>query len=160
MTTYYGKYRGKVTDNTDPMVSGRVQVSVPGVLGTATAWAMPCTPFAGSGVGFYAIPPVGADVWVEFEGGNPEAPIWAGGFWQIGDLDPTAAVPQNAFLKTSTATLMLSDLPGPLGGITISTNDGKKITVNALGIEITDGTWSIKVSPASVSINDGALEVT
>jgi uncharacterized protein involved in type VI secretion and phage assembly len=82
---YYGKYRGKVENNIDPMQMGRVQVSVPAVLGESTlGWAMPCSPFAGSGVGFFAVPPTGANVWVEFEGGDPDFPIVAGGFWGTG----------------------------------------------------------------------------
>lgn len=85
MKRYYGKYRGKVENNIDPMQLGRIQVSAPAVLGDGTlSWAMPCTPYAGSGVGFFAIPPVGANVWVEFEGGDPDYPIWAGCFWGTG----------------------------------------------------------------------------
>lgn len=72
MTKYYGKYRGKVENTIDPLMLGRIQVSAPAVLGDGTlSWAMPCTPYAGPGVGFFAIPPVGANVWVEFE-----AVIW------------------------------------------------------------------------------------
>lgn len=161
MTQYYGKYRGKVENNVDPQLMGRIQVSCPAVLGGGRmSWAMPSAPYAGSGVGFFAIPPNGANVWVEFEGGNTDFPIWSGCFWAIGDLPPDVAIPQKKVFKTDTATLTLSDLPGPLGGITIETKDGKKITMNALSIEITDGNWSIKLAPASVSINNGALEVT
>lgn len=77
---FFGKYRGKVENNIDPMMMGRVQVSVPAVLGDGgLSWAMPCAPYAGSGVGFFAIPPTGANVWVEFEGGDPDYPIWSGG---------------------------------------------------------------------------------
>ena len=79
MSRFYGKYRGKVENNIDPMQQGRVQVSVPAVLGDTTlAWAMPCAPFGGSGVGFFTVPPVGANVWVEFEGGDTDYPILAG----------------------------------------------------------------------------------
>ncbi len=38
-------------------------------------------PYAGDGVGLFAVPPVGANVWVEFEGGDPDYPILAGCFW-------------------------------------------------------------------------------
>jgi hypothetical protein len=161
MTQYFGKYRGKVENNVDPQLMGRIQVSCPAVLGGGRmSWAMPSAPYAGPSVGFFAIPPNGANVWVEFEGGNTDFPIWSGCFWALGDLPPDVAIPQKKVFKTDTATLTLSDLPGPLGGITIETADGKKITMNALSIEITDGNWSIKLTPASVSINNGALEVT
>jgi uncharacterized protein involved in type VI secretion and phage assembly len=81
MTQFFGKYRGKVKNNVDPMQQGRIHVSVPAVLGEGSlSWAMPCVPYAGSQVGFFAIPPVDANVWVEF-GGDPDAPIWSGCFW-------------------------------------------------------------------------------
>lgn len=160
MTKHFGKYRGKVENNIDPMMSGRIQVSVPTVLGKGKlSWAMPCAPYAGSGVGFFAVPPKGANIWVEFEGGNTDHPIWSGCFWGVGELPSEAVLPQVKVFKTDTATLILSDVPGA-GGITIKTATGKKITMDALSIEITDGKWSIKLSPTSVAINGSALEVT
>ena len=81
MTQYYGKYRGKVENNIDPQLMGRIQVSCPAVLGGGTmSWALPSAPYAGPGIGFFAIPPKGANVWVEFEGGNTDFPIWSGCF--------------------------------------------------------------------------------
>ena len=86
MTAYFGKYRGKVENNVDPSQLGRLQVSVPAVLGSGqNSWAMPCTPYAGSSVGWFALPPVNSDVWVEFEQGDPDYPIWSG----CSCLDPT-----------------------------------------------------------------------
>jgi hypothetical protein len=161
MTQYFGKYRGKVENNIDPQLMGRIQVSCPAVLGSGTmSWAMPSAPYAGPGLGFFAIPPKGANVWVEFEGGNTDFPIWSGCFWALGDLTPDVAIPQMKMFKTDTATLTLSDLPGPLGGITIQIQGGKKITINMLAIEITDGKWSVKLAPEGVSINGTALVVT
>ena len=43
MTQYFGKYRGKVESSLDPLNIGRIQVSVPAVLGEGRlSWAMPC----------------------------------------------------------------------------------------------------------------------
>jgi uncharacterized protein involved in type VI secretion and phage assembly len=80
----YGKYRGFVTDNADPDKLGRVKVRVPSLLGdAATDWALPCVPCGGlKNLGFFTVPGVGAQVWVEFEGGNLDFPIWTGTFWQ------------------------------------------------------------------------------
>ena len=65
----FGKYRGKVVDNNDPDKRGSVRVVVPAVMGEKELWALPCVPYAGPDVGFFAIPPVDASVWVEFENG-------------------------------------------------------------------------------------------
>jgi Type VI secretion system/phage-baseplate injector OB domain len=80
---FYGKYRGFVVDNIDPKRLGRLTVRVPSVLGKeAIGWAMPCTPYGGEqNQGFFCIPEPGAGVWVEFEEGDLEFPIWVGTFW-------------------------------------------------------------------------------
>jgi hypothetical protein len=85
MSQYFGKYRGKVENNLDPQLQGRLQVSVPAVLGSGTlSWAMPNSPYAGAQEGFFAVPPTDSNVWIEFEGGDPDYPIWSGCFWGIG----------------------------------------------------------------------------
>ena len=76
---YFGKYRGVVTNNDDPMRMGRIQVQVPGVLGVApSSWAMPSVPCNLPKKVGSALPKVGAGVWVEFEEGDPSRPIWTG----------------------------------------------------------------------------------
>ena len=81
--SFYGKYRGVVTDNNEPLKQGRIRATVPAVLGDReSGWALPCTPCSR---GFFFIPPVDAKVWIEFEGGNPEVPIWSGCFWGPGE---------------------------------------------------------------------------
>lgn len=160
MSEFFGKYRGVVANNIDPQLMGRLQVSVPAVLGQGRlSWAMPCVPYAGSGVGFFAIPPIGANIWVEFEGGNPDYPIWSGCFWGLGEAPDPLAVPLRKILKTETASILLDDTPGA-GGITIETTQGMTIKITLLGIEITNGQGAtIKLTGPQVSINDGALEV-
>ena len=161
MSTFYGKYRGKVENNVDPQQQGRIQVSVPAVLGEGTlSWAMPSAPYGGPQVGLFAIPPTGANVWVEFEGGDPNYPIWSGCFWGIGEGPDPLALAQKKILKTDTATITVDDTPGA-GGIKIETATGMKIEVNPMGIEINNGQGaSIKLSGPQISLNDGALEVT
>jgi len=165
MKQYFGKYRGKVENNRDPFQKGRVQISVPDVLGDSTlSWAIPCVPYAGPGVGFFAIPPQGANLWVEFENGDPDRPIWSGCFWDPNDDNDTVpaspALAEKKVLKTDAGTITLDDTPGA-GGITIETTAGMKIQLNAQGVEITNGQGStIKLSGPQVSVNNGALEVT
>ncbi len=157
--SFYGKYRGTVTDNLDPLMQGRIRVKVPSVFGDQeTGWALPSSPYAGNGVGFFFIPPNGSNIWVEFEEGNPDYPIWAGCFWGIGEAPKMPAIPDTKVIKTDSATITLNDLPG-LGGITIETSNGLKIVMDVQGIELSNGSASIKLTPVSVSVNDGALEV-
>jgi uncharacterized protein involved in type VI secretion and phage assembly len=161
MSQFFGKYRGKVENNIDPLQLGRVQVSVPAVLGEGRmSWAMPCVPLAGNGVGLFLVPPTGANVWVEFEGGNPDYPIWSGCFWGPGEVPASPAVAEMKVWKTATATITVNDLPG-LGGVTIETTTGAKIAITATGIEITNGQGAtIKLTGPQITLNDGALEVT
>lgn len=165
MSTFFGKYRGRVENNLDPMMLGRVQVSVPAVLGEGTlSWAMPCVPYAGNGLGLFAVPPVGANVWVEFEGGNPDYPILAGCFWGTGEVPAQPALPFVKVLKTDSIELKLDDTPGA-GGFTLQVEPPVapgtiRIACTMSGVEISLGAASITLDPARVSINNGALEVT
>lgn len=164
MKEFYGKYRGKVEQNLDPEQRGRIQVSVPAVLGEGSlSWAMPCAPFAGSGVGLFAVPPVGANVWVEFEGGDPDYPIWSGGFWGLGETPAVPALPFVKVFKTDGLTLKLDDTPGA-GGFSVEVGPPVvpvplTLTMTASGIELVNGGAKVSLSPVSVSLNNGALEV-
>jgi hypothetical protein len=164
MTRYYGKYRGKVENNLDPMNLGRLQVSAPAVLGDGRmSWAMPCVAFAGNGVGIFALPPSGASVWVEFEAGDPDYPIWSGCFWGQGEVPASPAIEQTKMFKSSGVTLTVSEVPGA-GGLTLEVGPPAvpaplKLVLDSSGIELSNGTQTIKVSTASVSVNSGALEV-
>jgi Type VI secretion system/phage-baseplate injector OB domain len=99
---FFGNYRGKVANNHDPAMLGRITAFVPALFGNEeTGWALPCTPYAGKNVGFYFIPPHGANIWIEFEEGNINNPIWTGCFWGIGDLFgvPSIGVPLGPKVK-------------------------------------------------------------
>ena len=87
---FFGTYRGTVYDTLDPEGLARLRAVVPDVLGTApTTWAMPSVPFAAPGAGVVTIPPVGAGVWIEFEQGDPDYPIWSGCWWGAASELPT-----------------------------------------------------------------------
>ena len=168
---YYGKYRGLVIDNLDPEQMGRVLVQVPDVLGVLpSSWAMPCVPAAGIQSGCFIVPPIGSQVWVEFEQGNPDYPIWTGGFWGlVADVPVFAIVPpaippgQNIVLQTSGQNmLLLSDsAPTPLtGGIVLKSTTGAMIVVNDSGIYISNGKGAtITLIGPAVDVNLGALTV-
>jgi uncharacterized protein involved in type VI secretion and phage assembly len=166
-TKYYGKYRATVINNIDPMQLGRIQVMVPDVSALLpTSWAMPCVPIAGKQMGTYMVPQVGAGVWVEFEQGDPDYPIWVGGFWGIAAEVPAlalAGVPADPNIVIQSAlqnTLVISDLPGPTGGIMLKSTTGASIIVNDTGIYIQNGKGaSIIMTGPTVTINNGALVV-
>jgi uncharacterized protein involved in type VI secretion and phage assembly len=78
----YGKYRGIVTNIDDPLGLCRIRVKVPSIYGNEeSGWALPCLQFADKNIALQHIPKVGSSVWVEFEGGNLEFPIWTGCFY-------------------------------------------------------------------------------
>lgn len=167
-TQYYGKYRGTVLNNVDPMNTGRIQAQVPDVLGsTPSSWAMPCLPLGGPQTGMFTVPPVGAGVWVEFEQGNPDNPIWTGCWWGSAAEVPALALAtppavSRIVLQTQLQNvLVVSDAPGPAGGIMLKTMTGAMIMINETGIVISNGQGAtISLVGPSVTVNNGALSVT
>ena len=167
MSSYYGKYRGTVLDNVDPMQMGRLMVQVPDVSNILpSTWAMPCVPFAGIQSGFFAVPAIGSGVWVEFEQGDPDYPIWVGCYWGSSEELPSLAlaappaIQQVVIQTTEQNVFMISDTPGPTGGILLKSSTGALISITDTGITISNGQGAtISLSGPSVSINEGALEV-
>jgi uncharacterized protein involved in type VI secretion and phage assembly len=161
----FGKYRGRVIGNIDPMGIGRLQVQVPDVSGLVpTGWAMPCVPMAGPQAGMVVVPPVGSDVWVEFEQGDPDHPIWVGGFWSSAADMPAVSSSDSAAFAIRTPGqngLTISDAPGSFGGIVLKSADGASLIVNDTGIHVQNGKGaSITLVGPTVSVNLGALAVT
>jgi hypothetical protein len=171
MNKYYGKYRGTVVNNLDPEQRGRIQALVPDVLGvTPSSWAMPCVPMAGKEQGFFMVPQIGAGVWMEFEQGDPDYPIWVGGFWGVvAEVPKLALAPppippgQNVVLQTTLQnSLILSDsAPTPIsGGIVLKSTTGAMIVVNDSGIYISNGKGAtITLIGTAIDFNRGALTV-
>jgi uncharacterized protein involved in type VI secretion and phage assembly len=163
----YGKYRGTVTNNIDPLQIGRIQVMVPDVGGfIPSTWAMPCLMVAGINTGVFTVPMIGSGVWVEFERGNPDYPIWVGGYWGSAAEVPLLAhaVPpgiNGITLQTPLKNgLVISDLPGPTGGILITTATNAMISVSDTGIIISNGKGAvINMTGPTVDVNLGALTV-
>lgn len=166
---YYGKYRGTVVQNIDPELRGRIICEVPDAVGlTPSSWCEACAPLAGptgTPMGVYLVPPIGAGVWVEFEKGDVNKPIWSGCRFGIGDIPPVAltGLPVSPSIVLQTAlqnTIAISDLPGPTGGIMLKSTTGAFIIVNDTGIYISNGKGAIVTMLGPViDFNGGALTV-
>jgi hypothetical protein len=140
---FYGKYRGLVAINVDPMNIGRLKAIVPEVLGEIpSSWALPAAPYAGAGSGFFAIPPVGAGVWIEFEAGDVSRPIWTGAWWGSGELpmDEKGAQPQFTTKILRSDFGLLVALDDVAQTITISDSMG----LNLMTVKVLEGTVLVK----------------
>jgi len=165
---YFGKYRGTVVNNIDPMQMGRLTVQVPDVKGLIpSTWAMPCFPITGKQMGAYMLPQIGAGVWVEFEQGDPDYPIWSGCWYGSVAEVPVLALagipvsPNMVFQTAAQNSIVISDVPGPTGGIMLKSPTGATLIVNDTGIYIQNGKGaSVTLVGPTVTINTGALTVT
>jgi hypothetical protein len=140
---YYGKYRGIVLNNIDPLQTGRITAMVPEVLGESpSGWALPCQPFTGTGAGLYAVPQPGAGVWIEFEAGDVSRPIWTGGWWAAGEVPmderQTPSQPTRKILRTELGLMVsLDDLTQ-----TITISDA--LGLNLMSVKVLEGTVEVK----------------
>lgn len=170
---FFGKYRGTVVNNIDPDQRGRLLVMVSDVLGIVpSSWAEPCAPLSGPpgmAMGAFFVPPIGAGVWVEFEQGDPDYPIWVGCRWDKSSDLPSPAkkglpVTPNIVLQSATQNyIVISDVPGPSGGITLCSG-ASTISISQTGISFTAPKVEIKAAQINLTgvtdINKGALKVT
>jgi hypothetical protein len=165
---FFGKYRATVVNNVDPELRGRLVCVVPDVTGLVpSSWCEACAPLAGPvPMGAYLVPPIGTGVWVEFEQGDPNKPIWTGCRFAIGDPPPLAYAglpvsPNIVFQTAAQNCLVISDLPGPTGGIMLKSTTGATLIVNDTGIYIQNGKGAMITLVGPVTdINTGAITVT
>ncbi|MCB1868417.1 MAG: phage tail protein [Gammaproteobacteria bacterium] len=161
---YFGKYRGLVVDNQDPENRARVTLRVPGVLGSemVTHWAEPCLPFGGlADQGLFMVPEIGAQVWVEFEAGNVNKPIWTGTMWQQSADVPSEAAgrsPDMRELKTPSGHILSFDDTDGEEEFRLYHPAGSEMKVDPEGVvQITDAagaTLVMNASGSSVEISD------
>jgi hypothetical protein len=164
---FYGKYRGTVLNNVDPKRQGRLLVQSADVLGLfPTSWAMPCLPIGGLQFGAYLVPPIGAGVWVEFEHGDSNKPIWTG-FFAGAPTDPpvTAQVtvpgaPVMVLGTIAQASVVMSDVPiPPMRGPGIWLRSAtSNLIVDSVGVLIMAP--NVQIVSTVTDVNFGALTVT
>jgi hypothetical protein len=162
---FYGKYRGTVVDNVDPLMMGRITAIVPDVSHLVpSSWAMPCVPIAGTASGTYVVPQIDSGVWIEYEHGNPDYPIWVGGYWgSAAEVPPLALAappgdPPIVINTTLQNAVVVSDVPTGLmveGGVMLMSG-ASSIVISESMIQIISPTILIN---GVMIVNDGALAV-
>lgn len=157
---FFGKYRGTVKDNKDPTQRGRLEVLVPAVMDQEPVWAMPCVPYAGDNMGFYAVPEPGAGVWVEFEAGDPSYPIWVGCYWADNQVPQNergiSATPPLKIIRSKQGLMVTLD--DQQQAISISDKKGNNlITLEVLQGKITvKGTQKVVVEASQIELVENA----
>jgi hypothetical protein len=152
-----------VTDTADTTKRARLKVRCPAILGDQEVWAMPCVPYAGKSLGLFALPPAGTSVWVEFEGGEINQPIWSGCFWKDGEIPGGDEIEGVMFLRTPGWSVRVDN---DAGKIEIEASGGAKLTLDANGIkidapqiELSANGGAAKLSPTGFDAMNGAFTV-
>ena len=96
------------------------------------------------------MPPVGANVWIEFENDDRRLPVWSGCFWEIGQAPVTSNVYDQKVIKTDKTSIGISDTSGLEEGIRIETTSGLKIVMDSSGIELSNGSSNVRITPTNV----------
>lgn len=143
---YYGKYRAKVVDIKDPEKRGRVRVLCPKVLRDSTsAWCEPCIPVAYDFGGDFALPKLGEFVWVEFESGDSNKPIYTGGLWST-SKSPSFSYNEKERLIT-------------WGDCIIKMNE-ESVEISAGSSSLTVHKDRVEIKSPSITVNDKPLVIS
>lgn len=161
---YYSSYRGLVVDNDDPQRQDRVRVVVQrlnaGGEEPLAAWAYP--KLAGvtgeAGAGSSELPPVGAYVWVEFEDGQIDKPIYTtGGWWGRNEKpDAFASVDWRGWVSRKGHRFLRHDPAQGSGELVWQHADGQQIRqLEGGAVEITSGQAVARVEGGKITLNSG-----
>ena len=157
-SSYFGKYRGIVTDNNDPEKLCRIMAQVPAVMGEiAVGWALPAFPFAGDGHGQVMLPEIGSAVWIEFEAGNLDFPIWSGGFFLQSQSPPDPkGVGVRVIVSRNQHQVVLDDESDK---VIVKHSGGATIEMSATELSLTIGANKMVMSLTSITFNDGVVKI-
>jgi hypothetical protein len=155
---FHGKYRGIVRDIEDPENLGRIKAEVPAIYeDQQSPWALPAFPFAGQGHGLVLLPEVGDGVWIEFEAGDINRPIWTGCWFASGERpDPAGA--KSRLLATSAGHQIVLD--EDRDQIQLKHPGGAEITMSASEIVLKLGLCELKITSSEINLNNGMVKVT
>ena len=156
-SSYFGKYRGIVTDVDDPLNQCRIRATVPAVLSEQPCgWALPAAPFAGDGHGMVMLPKVGSGVWIEFEAGRLDNPIWSGAWWAAGERPDPQGAGVRVIVSEKGHTLILDD---EADEVKLVHGSGPEIKMTATEIVLTCGPCEIRMTNQNISLNNGLVKV-
>ncbi|MDH3684038.1 MAG: phage baseplate assembly protein V [Acidimicrobiia bacterium] len=155
-----GLYQGTVVKSRHDLGELKIKVKVPDVLGACAVWARSRHP------GLYRTPSKGDGVWVEFQNGDIDQPVWSGEFkarpdqnqLDLGDrMEPDKVI---LIVTPGGQKVRLSDRIGD-ESITLEVKGGAKIELTRQTITLQVGTAKIELKAAGneVDINSGALNV-
>jgi hypothetical protein len=156
-SSYFGKYRGLVTDIEDPQNACRIRATVPAVLGEhPCGWAMPAAPFAGPAYGVVMLPAIGSGVWIEFEAGRLDSPIWSGAWWASGQRPEPQGPKLRVIVSENGHTVILDDHSDE---VRVIHGSGPEIKMTGSDIVLTVGACELRITSTEISLNNGMVKV-
>jgi hypothetical protein len=157
------KLRGEVTDNDDPDKLGRLRVKVKTLTDDKGNWAEPCVPFAGAGLAFFALPPVGTGDWIDCLEGRIDRMVYCGFYWKEGELDGQDYKPERVHFETKSLRLEISDADDEIrieikGGGAFSIK-GNEVTIEASSITQDASGNKVVLDSMAFDVKNAALKV-
>lgn len=137
MKKYVGFYKAIVSKTNDPEKRGRIKCIIPEVLGgdMESAWCDPCVPVAYDNGGDFCLPKKKETVWIAFEKGDPNYPVYLGGWWKRNEtpLEDYSDKENTRVISYSNCVIKLKDNTINIsvgGGETDLQIQNNKITIN------------------------------
>lgn len=106
---YYGSYRAFVVDNQDEDRLGRLKLRIPHLNANIDddTWAFPSGVWGGKDYGIQMLPEIGDMVWVEYEYGNADYPVWKHAGYALDELPEEFSTVSHYGFKTPKGSLIL-----------------------------------------------------
>lgn len=132
---YYASYRGFVADNQDPEGMQRLRLVIPGIADNPMeTWAWGKGQYSGKGYGCQVLPTKGDMVWVTFENGDPNFPIWEHGHFGEGEIPKEKQSAEIFWFKTPKGFGV--EIDDEKEQITLEDIFGNQIIMNEKGISL------------------------
>jgi hypothetical protein len=147
---FFGKYRATVLNNADPQLRGRLQIVVPAVLGAAQAWAEAAVAMPLAGL---SLPSINDAVWVEFEEGDAQRPLWTGRVVPVGQNVPAPVAGTLEFI-----TPFGQKIAARPAQWLIDDGQGNQVRLTPAGVEVLSAA-AVHVSATQVKVSAGMVQI-